>query len=969
MSPTKAGPTSPATTSNPLAQLAGQGQSVWLDYIQRSLLAGGELERLIRQDGLRGMTSNPAIFEKAITGSGDYAAELAGERARAATDPKAVYEKLAIADIQAACDAMRPVYDSTRRRDGYVSLEVSPYLAHDTQGTLEEARRLWTAVARPNLMIKVPATPAGIPAVEALIAEGTNVNVTLLFAVDAYVAVARAYAAGLARFAESGGDVARVASVASFFVSRIDSMVDKELDARIAGSADAAEKAALAKLLGRTAIANAKLAYVEHQRLIATPAWKALAARGAMVQRLLWASTSTKDARWRDVVYVEELIGPDTVNTIPPATYDAFRDHGRVARTLDRGLEEAKAELAALEARGISLRRVTDRLLEEGVALFAKAFDKLLAAVKAQGTPAPAKPGARQAFRLEAALPADLARAVDAALADWTTGRKVERLWAKDASLWTAADESRWLGWLGIAAEQQADLTRFAALAAEAREVRHVLLLGMGGSSLCPEVLARTFGPQPGAPELSILDSTDPAQVAATEARLDLARTLFVVASKSGSTLEPNIFKQHFFERVKALAGAERAGKQFLAITDPGSKVQKTAEAEGWGRICFGVPSIGGRYSALSDFGLVPAALAGIDVAKLLASAAAMGAECRRAPAENPGVVLGAILGCAALAGRDKLTIFASKGLESLGAWMEQLIAESTGKQGKAIVPVDRESLAAPAAYGADRVFCALELGGDDVSELERGLAALEAAGHPVVRIRVPARSDVAGEFFRWEIATAVAGSILGINPFDQPDVEASKVETKKLTAAYEEHGALPPEKPFWSGAGFELYADERNTREILCAAGASPDLAALLRAHLARARTGDYFGLLAYVHMRPEHERPLAAARHRVRDRKKLATCLGFGPRFLHSTGQAYKGGPASGIFLQVTCDDARDVPVPGQKYGFGLVKAAQARGDFAVLAERGRRALRVHLTRAAGPDVAAALESLARAIEQATG
>ncbi len=560
-------------------------------------------------------------------------------------------------------------------------------------------------------------------------------------------------------------------------------------------------------------------------------------------------------------------------------------------------------------------------------------------------------------------LPAELAAGVKAAIEDWGTNGKVRRLWAGDASLWTGEDEGKWTGWLHIAEQQLAQLETFERLAAEIKreKFKHALLLGMGGSSLCPEVLRMTFGKIAGFPELHVLDSTDPAQIRALEKKLDLARTICIVSSKSGSTLEPNIFKQYFFERVRAKVGDAKAGSRFIAITDPGSKMQAVAERDKFRAIFAGVPSIGGRYSALSNFGIIPAAVMGLQVRKFLESADEMARACGESvPAEkNPGVLLGAILGVAANHGRDKLTIITAKELFDLGAWLEQLIAESTGKIGKGIIPVDREPVGKPGVYGNDRVFVYLKLKGKGNARQEAAVAALEKAGQPVVRITLPALYNLGQEFFRWEMATAVAGSLIGINPFNQPDVEASKVETRKLTSEYEATGKLPDETPFFSAAGIQLFADEKNAAVL----GGGERLADVLRAQLGRAGAGDYFGLLAYVPMNAEHEKALQTMRTGVRDKKKIATVLGFGPRFLHSTGQAYKGGPNTGVFLQITCDDAVDLPVPGQKYTFGVVKAAQARGDFAVLAERGRRALRVHL----GKNVKSGLEKLNKAMREA--
>ena len=948
-----------AKATNPLKDLLKFGQSVWLDYIRRDLITSGELKRLIEEDGLRGMTSNPAIFEKAIAGSTDYADILASLKNRSDLDAKARYELIAIRDIQDAADLLRPVYNESKLRDGYISLEVSPYLARDTQGTLEEARRLWKAVGRQNIMIKVPGTAEGIPAFEQLISEGINVNVTLLFSQLVYQKVAEAYIRGLEKFAASGGDVKRIASVASFFISRIDNAVDAEVSARLKSAKNPQAEQKFKGLLGKVAIANGKLAYQRYLNIFSGPQWDKLRAKGGQTQRVLWASTSTKNPAYPDILYVQEMIGPDTVNTIPPATLDAFRDHGHPRETLTEGVDEAKQVMQDLDSAGISINQVTDKLTNDGVRLFEEAFDKLLGAVEKSTQGGTTSKISQQTQK----LPDPLAKEVAQAVNDWRAAGKVRRLWQRDASLWTNTDESQWLGWLDITEKQLEKKDQFQRLADEIRKENFsdILLLGMGGSSLCPEVLEKTFGHIKGFPQLHVLDSTDPAQVKSFEKKVDLARTLFIVSSKSGTTLEPNIFKQYFFERVKQTIGAEKAGSRFIAVTDPGSKLQKEAEADRFRYVFHGDPTIGGRYSALSNFGIVPAAVMGLDVAKFLDRTEEMVQACAASvPVEkNPGVILGIILGSAAKSSRDKITIITSPAISDVGAWLEQLIAESTGKQGKGIVPVDRERLAAPETYGSDRIFAYLRFEGTPDAEQDAKVAALENAGQPVIRIAVNDIYDLGQEFFRWEIATAVAGSIIGINAFNQPDVEASKVETRKLTTEYEKTGSLPPEKPIFEQNGIKLFTDPKNASAL----GSKSSLCEYLRAHLGRIKSGDYFALLGYIEMNNEHESTLQEIRHGVRDSKRVATCLGFGPRFLHSTGQAYKGGPNSGVFLQITCDDAVDVPVPGQKYTFGIVKAAQSRGDFQVLADRGRRALRVHL----GKDVNAGLSTLSKAVREA--
>jgi transaldolase/glucose-6-phosphate isomerase len=745
-------------------------------------------------------------------------------------------------------------------------------------------------------------------------------------------------------------------------VSRIDSAADARIAERLRTVTSARERALLNSLMGKVAIANAKLAYQLYTEIFDGPRWRALAARGAQTQRLLWASTGTKDPSYRDVRYVEDLVGPNTVNTLPPATLEAFRDHGSPRASLCEDVDGALDTMATLAEAGISMKEITDELLAQGLRLFGESFDKLLEAVgrHAGGT------GAGKINHQTWSLPPRLTAAVEEAVADWRDNGKVRRLWHRDSTLWTGSDEGLWLGWLGIANGQLAHIERLQSIADAARSsgFSHALLLGMGGSSLGPEVMRMTFGKIAGFPELHVLDSTDPTQVRNIERKIDLTNTLFILSSKSGGTLEPNIFKDYFFERLKRSVGEAEAGRRFIAITDAGSKIHLLAESEGFRRVFFGVPAIGGRYSVLSDFGLVPAAIMGVDIAKFLDRTEQMVQACMPSvPVEqNPGVMLGLILGAAHNQGRNKLTLIASPGIGDLGAWLEQLVDESTGKAGKGIITVDREALAEPSMYGDDRLFVYVRLESAPDPAQDAGVAALAHAGHPVVRIGVDDVYDLGEEFFRWELATAVAGSVIGIHPFNQPDVEASKVATHKLTAEFERTGSLPVEAPLVEEDGVQLYADEDNTA-ALRAAVRGESLADYLRAHLDRIRLGDYFALLGYIEMNEADETALQAIRHAVRDRTHAATCLGFGPRFLHSTGQAYKGGPNSGVFLQITADDADDLPVPGHKLTFGVVKAAQARGDFQVLSERHRRAVRVHL----GKNLSAGLAKLDAAAGQA--
>ena len=945
---------------NPVKALESHGQAVWLDFLARGFVAKGDLKKLIDSDGVKGVTSNPSIFEKAIGNSDEYDAPI-GKALQKGDRPVAeLFEHLAIEDIQHAADVLRPVYDELGGHDGFVSLEVSPYLAMDTKGTVVEAERLWKEVDRKNLMVKVPATAPGLPAIQQLIGEGISINITLLFSQKVYVQVAEAYLAGLEKYIAKGGDPSHVASVASFFVSRIDSAVDKQLDDKIAKVNDPSEKERLAALKGKVAIANAKLAYQEYKRLFSGSRWDKLAAKGAKPQRLLWASTGTKNKDYSDVLYVEELIGPNTVNTVPPATLDAFREHGKLRDSLEENVEDARHVLAELEKSGISLDAITAELVKDGVKLFADDADKLYGAVARKRANVLGGGIDRQAL----ALGNELSKAVEKSTEDWRASAKIRHLWQHDKSVWTGDDENKWLGWLSSpAAADVADYEDFSHRV-KGQRFSDAVVLGMGGSSLGPEVLAQTFDKQPGYPKLHVLDSTDPAQIRTLQASINLADTLFIVSSKSGSTTEPNVMKDYFFERVSETIGADKAGHRFIAVTDPGSALQKVAAKQGFARTFYGDPSIGGRYSVLSPFGLVPAAAAGIDLRTLIGNTLAMVRSCGPdvPPHENPGVQLGLAMGLAGLEGRDKVTILSSKKIADFGAWAEQLIAESTGKDGKGLIPIDGETLGDVGQYGRDRFFIDIRTEGESDASHDAKLAALEKAGHPVVRIVMKSIDHIGQEFFRFEMAVAVAGSVLGINPFNQPDVEAAKIKTRELTAAYEKTGSLPKEEPVVSTETVDIYTDDKNASDLR-KAGANGDLRSWLKAHLSRSGGDDYVAMLAYIERNTAHIGTLQHMRLAVRDQRHVATCAEFGPRFLHSTGQAYKGGPDSGVFLQITADDERDLAVPGQKASFCVIKAAQARGDFGVLTERGRRALRVHLK----GDLASGLKMLDAAISEA--
>jgi transaldolase/glucose-6-phosphate isomerase len=939
---------------NPLQKLHSLGQSIWLDYLRRGLIVSGELQQLIDHDGLVGMTSNPSIFEKAIGGSHDYDDAIAA-LALENKSVEEIYQILTVEDVQRAADTFRPVYDRTEGRDGFVSLEVSPHLAHDTQGTVAEARRLWKALARPNVMIKVPATVEGLPAIQELIGEGINVNITLLFGLPRYRQVIEAYLTGLEKRAAQGQPIERIASVASFFLSRIDVLVDPMLEKRIKG--DSPEAKLAEKLHGQVAIASAKVAYQIFKGILDGERFQKLAARP---QRLLWASTSTKNPSYSDVRYVEALIGSQTVNTVPQETLTAYRDHGHPEMRLEEGLEEAHEVLDRLSELGIDIDDVTQQLEDEGVDKFIKPFDRLMETLQQERTAALQQPPDRQVLDL-GGYEASVQARIDSLEEEGFSAR----LWRKDPSLWKDDPQDQEvirnaLGWLHVAEKMEENLPEIESFAAAVKTAgfQHVVHMGMGGSSLAPLVLERTFAPDGESLPLTVLDTTDPSTILQIERQVPVANTLFIVASKSGTTAEPLAFADYFYARLREKKG-DRAGENFVVITDPGSPLIDLAQERGFRRVFLNFPDIGGRYSALSYFGLVPAALMGIDVAELLARALRMAHACAScvAPADNPGVALGAAMGELGRQGRNKVTFLVSRAISTLGTWLEQLLAESTGKEGLGLLPVALESIGDPAAgysrvYGDDRFFAYVRLQGAVDETLERGVAALRQAGHPVVTIQMDDRLDLGQEFFRWEVATATAGAILGINAFNQPNVQESKDNTNRLLDVVRREGRLPREDASLVDGPLSLYGTETDSTA-----------ARALARFLAQARPGGYVALMAYLPENPDTEQALQRIRLRLRDGLKLATTLGYGPRFLHSTGQFHKGGPNTGLFLQLTADDAHDAPVPGQPYTFGVFKQAQAQGDLEALRKHGRRVLRIHL----GKDVLHGLSRLERSIQPA--
>jgi transaldolase/glucose-6-phosphate isomerase len=936
-----------------LKELASAGQSIWLDNIRRSMFASGELQRLIDL-GLRGMTSNPTIFEKAIGSGTDYDEQLRtliDER-----DPATVFEALAIRDIRSACDLFAPVYEATGGLDGYVSLEVSPTLARDTAGTIAAAKRLWHAVERPNVMIKIPGTPEGVPAIKASIAGGININVTLLFSVDRYDAAANAYIEGLEERASRGEPIDRIASVASVFVSRIDTAVDKKLQAKI----DRGEH--VEYLLGKAAVASTKLTYQRFTRLFENERFGALRAKGARVQRPLWASTSTKNPTYPELMYVETLVGKDTVNTVPPNTLDALLDHGTVRPdTVLEDVDRARATVEALASEQISLYDVTEDLVAEGVKSFADSFDAMLAAITAKLDKLRNDAPPRVSIALGAAR-----EAAENALDQLTGAAVLPKLWKGDPSPWSTAPDhveiiKHALGWVEIPQQthaQSGELRDFAS--ACAKRFDHVVVLGMGGSSLAPDILRETFGKTPGYPALHVLDSTDPQQIQALDDALDIARSLFIVASKSGTTTEPDAFYRYFFGRVQQTVGAANAADHFIAITDPGTKLDLEAKENGFLRVFVNDPNIGGRYSALSYFGMVPAALAGYDVAAILDRAInAMHANAPTVvPQDAPGLRFGAALGSLAKNGRDKLTIFTHPAVRAFGAWAEQLVAESTGKSGKGIVPIEGEPLGAVGAYGNDRMFAYVGAGlpGDD-AQTTALLDELETAGHPVMRLTMTDTLDIGEQFYTWEIATAAAGAVIGIDAFDQPNVQESKDNTKRLLEEYRTNGAFSEPQP-------RIHSGDLLIFPLAGSRGAAlgNDLRSAVTAIVETIEPGDYAAFNAFVPMNEANEAVLRRIRTTMRDARKVATTVGFGPRFLHSTGQLHKGGSNEGVFFQITYDPPFDLQIPGM-VGFRTLQRAQALGDFESLERRDRRGIRLHFP----GDAHRGLEALAAALEAA--
>jgi transaldolase / glucose-6-phosphate isomerase len=909
---------STATEANPrLRALFQAGVSPWLDQIRRSLIERGELARMVREESLHGVTSNPSIFEKAILGSPDYDDDLRS-LARQDLDAQAIYEHLAIRDVQLAADVLSDVHRETGGRDGFVSLEVAPDLAHDQEGTLEAARAFWRRVDRANVMIKIPGTPEGVPAIEQAIYEGINVNVTLLFAVEAYEAVAEAYIRGLER-RQAEGKSLDVNSVASFFVSRVDTKADRRL-----------EELGRSDLAGTAAVANARLAYRRFKEIFDGPRWEALRHAGAAVQRPLWASTGVKNPAYADTKYVDELVGAHTVNTMPLATLLAVADRGQV--TGPSAERDPGPALGALAGAGVDLKAITAELLVEGVGQFEDAMTQLLAGVEERR----AAVVTGQPPTVHARIPTELQGPVVERVKKAVTEKVAHRVWRRDASLWGGVGgspipeiEDR-LGWLTVSEtmlEHAPDLNAFAEQC-RADGFTDCVLLGMGGLSLGPEVIRRSFGEIPGGLRLRVLDSTHPSVVLSVQNAVDLEKTIFIVSSKSGGTIETLSHYTYF----KTLAHPD----QFVVVTDPGSALESTSREDGLRRCFLNPPDIGGRYSVLSYFGLVPAALAGVGIEALLHRCQVAEQNCAHydSSQSNSGLWLGSVIGELARQGRDKLTFLVSPPIESFGLWVEQLVAESTGKGlGPAhpgILPVADEPLGGPEVYASDRVFAYLRNTESPDGAFDAAMDALAAAGHPTFTLSTHGPADLGRIFFLAEFAVAVAGWALEINPFDQPNVQEAKDKTARVLEA----GSVPT------------------------LAAADDDA---LRALLADAKPPHYVAIMGYVPPSDELDAAVSELRATIRAATGAATTFGYGPRvggaqFLHSTGRLHTGGPPTGRFLQLVDEPSRDVEIPGAGYSFGTLIAAQAAGDLETLRGHGLAAERVTID----GDPAAAVRAL---------
>ncbi len=927
-----------------LLKLIDYGQSYWLDNLTRNMIKSGELKRRVTKEGLRGNTSNPAIFNKAISSGNDYDQQIKKLVSEKKTIGE-IYDALTVKDVQDACDISRKVYDDSNGVDGYISLEVSPYLAHDTEGTMNDARRLFKAVNRPNCFIKIPGTKEGVPAIEQMLYEGININITLLFSIASYEAVAYAYIKALERRLEEGKPVDNVASVASFFLSRIDILTDQLLGHLIIPEKSTGDEPRPELLLGKTAIASAKLAYQSFKKIFSGEKWQKLADKGARVQRPLWASTSTKDPLYNDIKYVEPLVGKDTVNTLPEATISAFADHGKIeADAVEKGVDDARKVFDDIKKIGIDIDFITEQLVNEGIQKFIDPFDNLMITLAKKRKEIL---GDKTGFQKISFGKSE--SQVKEALKSLDEKQFTRRLFAKDPYLWKSDEEAvksirNRLGWLNIDdfIDRADEIENFAKDVKQAK-FKYVVLLGMGGSSLCPEVARETFGTKAGYPELIMLDNTDPAAVKNVEEKVDITKTLFIVASKSGTTTETLSFYRYFYNVVHDKSEG-KSGSQFIAITDSGTPLKQEAKDKNFRKVFTNPEDYGGRYSALSYFGLVPMALIGIDIKKILDNARQIEISSGAfIPSNaNPSISLGTFLGINQKQGKDKITFVFSESVSAFGYWVEQLIAESTGKEGTGLIPIEGEVPGKPEVYSNDRVFVYLYTSDDDTEKNEKRIKGLEKEGYPVVRIELQNKLALGAEFFRWELATATAGRIIGVNPFDEPNVAESKKNSKDLLNEWKEKGSFGEGEPILQEDDIAVYCNESADWMF---EGHKKSIKGFLNAFVNLAKSPDYLSILAYFLQTPDRERILQSIRMRLRDKLKIATTLGYGPRYMHSTGQLHKGGPNAGVTILFTYDPEDDISIPGSSFGFSTLQRAQALGDFRSLNNKNRRVIRIHL------------------------
>jgi transaldolase / glucose-6-phosphate isomerase len=922
-------------TSNPLTVLQQLGQSPWLDAVHRGLLRSGELARMVRDGEITGLTANPTLFAHALAHERDYDDALAALVAAGRT-AEAIVDALLVEDVQAAADALLPVHQATKRADGYVSIDLAPALARDAQATVREAKRLWRAVNRPNLMVKIPATVECLPAIEEAIASGINVNVTLVFSLARYDAVMEAYLRGLIRRLETGMRVDRIASVASFLPSRLDAAVDRLLDARIAEAPQVETRAQLERLKGKAAIAQAKLAYTAFREKFGPERFALLAREDAHPQRPLWASACAGNAAYPDVYYVEGLIGADTVNAMSPQTLAAYKEHGHPEDRLALALERAHGVLGQLAHAGIHLDEVTARLEREGLAALEHSHRALLATAAHR----------REALRVMARTelrsgPSE--RTAAATLRAVAAADVLPRLWKRDASLWPGtapvpasadADRLAWLDADGMAPSP--DALRAFAESARREGLTHAVVCGAGGATLVPELLRRSLGVARGFLDVAICDATDPAALAAIAKRAAPERTLVVLSSPSGDPAGLDALFRFWWEHIARVVGT-RVGRHFVALAPPDSRLDALARERDFREVFATVPGVDGAWAALSAVGIVPAALMGHDLPKLLDRARKMAAACGpdAHALHNPGAQLGATLAALARGGRDKVTVLAPDKIAGFADWLEQLLGGLAPRQGHGLVAVTREPSGPPAVYGKDRVFVHLRLG----AKPDRTAAALERAGHPVIALRLADAYDLAGEMVRWQVATAVAAHLLGTDPFTAP-----ATSTPAPPAA--EPSASEP-------AGAQLAASLAPTQA---------DFATRLASQLAAARGRRWVALAAWVAPTPRREKLLQDVRGAIRKRFGVATTLDFGPRALDASATWQGSGPASAIVLQLTAETTQDVPIPGLPYGFGALQDALAAQTRATLTAERRPFVAVHLGRNVEASLTAVLAALQR-------